>query len=270
MEKPIRIPGTLDESGIGYKDVGGKKWHPDTDTSREIYQVDQGIRTRLTRVVTYEGPASITRTLIWDVPAGKRLFVEVERSRHLTLRLNGNQVTAWTEGSVSTPWVFEVTERMTGRDTLEMIADNSYPGWPHDAIVFSSAATDETQTNWNGLMGYVRLRVEEDLSLSEIAEEFGVSRQAVHDALRKAEKALLELEEKISRLQAELSAEQQTALNAEKWVALIKQYANPTELTAELLNTLIEKIVIHEAIKSADGMRDQEIEIYYRFIGKID
>lgn len=25
MEKPIRIPGTLDESGIGYKDVGGKK-----------------------------------------------------------------------------------------------------------------------------------------------------------------------------------------------------------------------------------------------------
>jgi len=43
----------------------------------------------------------------------------------------------------------------------------------------------------------LRLRVEEDLSLSEIAEEFGVSRQAVHDALRKAEKALLELEEKL-------------------------------------------------------------------------
>lgn len=166
MEKPIRIPGTLDESGIGYKDVGGKKMAPDTDTSREIYQVDQGIRTRLTRVVTYEGPASITRTLTWDVPAGKRLFVEVERSRHLTLRLNGSQVTAWTEGSVSTPWVFEVTGRMTGRDTLEMIADNSYPGWPHDAIVFSSAATDETQTNWNGLMGYVRLRVEEETYLS--------------------------------------------------------------------------------------------------------
>ena len=80
----------------------------------------------------------------------------------------------------------------------------------------------------------------------------------------------LELEEKISRLQAELSEEQQTALDAEKWVALIKQYANPTELTAELLNTLIEKIIIHEANKSADGMRDQEIEIYYRFIGKID
>ena len=31
---------------------------------------------------------------------------------------------------------------------------------PHDDIVYSSAATDETQTNWNGLLGYVRLRTE--------------------------------------------------------------------------------------------------------------
>ncbi len=79
-----------------------------------------------------------------------------------------------------------------------------------------------------------------------------------------------ELVEKIERLTSELSAEKETNDNAEKWIALIKQYANPDELTAELLNTLIEKIVIHEATKGEDGMRDQEIEIYYRFIGKID
>ena len=76
QEKPITIPGTLDESGIGYRDVGGKKWHPDTDTSRAIYQTDEGIRTRLTRVVTHEGPAAITRRLDWEVPADKRLFLE--------------------------------------------------------------------------------------------------------------------------------------------------------------------------------------------------
>ena len=49
----------------------------------------------------------------------------------------------------------------------------------------------------------------------------------------------------------------------------IKQYATPTELTAELLNTLIEKIVIHEAT-TVDGMREQDIDICYRFIGKIE
>ena len=43
----------------------------------------------------------------------------------------------------------------------------------------------------------MRLRVEEDLSLSVIAESFGVSRQAVHDALRKAEKTLTDMEGKL-------------------------------------------------------------------------
>ncbi len=80
----------------------------------------------------------------------------------------------------------------------------------------------------------------------------------------------IELDEKIEKLKADLEKEQQTEDNAEKWIALIKQYADPTELTAELLNALIEKIVIHEATKGEDGMRDQEIEIYYRFIGKIE
>lgn len=47
----------------------------------------------------------------------------------------------------------------------------------------------------------LRLRLEEDLSLSEIAESCGVSRQAVHDALRKGEKVLTEMEEKLHLVQ---------------------------------------------------------------------
>jgi predicted DNA-binding protein YlxM (UPF0122 family) len=38
---------------------------------------------------------------------------------------------------------------------------------------------------------------EENLSLGEIADEFGISRQGVHDALHKAQKALEEYEEKL-------------------------------------------------------------------------
>ena len=37
---------------------------------------------------------------------------------------------------------------------------------------------------------------EENLSLAEIAEEFGISRVAVHDSLKSAEKSLAEYEEK--------------------------------------------------------------------------
>ena len=78
-----------------------------------------------------------------------------------------------------------------------------------------------------------------------------------------------ELTEKIERLSAELESEKQTPVDAETWISLLNQYANPTELTAELLNTLIEKIVIHEAT-TVDGMREQNIDIYYRLIGKIE
>jgi uncharacterized protein len=43
----------------------------------------------------------------------------------------------------------------------------------------------------------MRLYHEENLSLSEIAEEFGISRQGVHDTLKNAEHALLEYEDKL-------------------------------------------------------------------------
>ena len=75
---------------------------------------------------------------------------------------------------------------------------------------------------------------------------------------------------KIEQLQSAIATESQNAADAEKWIALMKECVNPTELTAELLNTLIEKIVVHEAVKGEDGSREQEVEIFYRFIGKID
>ena len=44
---------------------------------------------------------------------------------------------------------------------------------------------------------YLELYYHEDLSLSEIADEVGVSRNAVHDNIRRTEKLLLWYEEKL-------------------------------------------------------------------------
>ena len=79
-----------------------------------------------------------------------------------------------------------------------------------------------------------------------------------------------ELEEKIDTLASELDTVKQTESDARNWIDLIRQYANPTELTVPLLNALIEKILIHQSVKGEDGEQEQEIEIFYRFIGKID
>ena len=60
----------------------------------------------------------------------------------------------------------------------------------------------------------LKLNCEEDFSLAEIAEQKGISRQGVRDALQRGEKILLEMEEKLAArdrrlkvLIAELSAE---------------------------------------------------------------
>ena len=79
-----------------------------------------------------------------------------------------------------------------------------------------------------------------------------------------------ELDKKIQTLQIELMKKQKSTEDAVKWIELIKKIGYPKELTAELLNTLIEKILIHETEKSVTGIHDQEIEIVYRFVGKIE
>ena len=163
----MQVPGTLDESGIGVPDRGANQWHPDAQDNAALTGTVV-IATRLTRVGTWEGPAEITRELHWTVPEGRRVFLEVERARCLRLLVNGREVPHAVPPTISTPHVFEVTSLMTGCDTLTIISDNSYPGLPHDAIVYSSAATDETQTNWNGLLGYVRLRVERAAFISDV------------------------------------------------------------------------------------------------------
>ena len=86
----------------------------------------------------------------------------------------------------------------------------------------------------------------------------------------KYQKEQIELEQQITNLREELSKMEQDMIGAEKWIELIKEYSVPKELTAPLLNAMIEKILIHEATTNADNERIQEIEIYYRFIGKVD
>ena len=84
------------------------------------------------------------------------------------------------------------------------------------------------------------------------------------------QKEQAELESQISELSGKIEAEKENASNARKWVELMKQYTDLQELTAPLLNTLISRIVVHHPQKAENGTMEQEIEIFYRFVGKID
>ena len=79
-----------------------------------------------------------------------------------------------------------------------------------------------------------------------------------------------ELDTKIAGLKAKIEQTVQTEKNAKIWVDLIGKYGDVTELTAPMLNDLIEKICVHEATEDENGNRVQDIDIYYRFLGKVD
>ena len=107
-------------------------------------------------------------------------------------------------------------------------------------------------------------RVYED-RLSEVITE-----QTFLMLLQKYQKQQGELTARIDTLTSQLAEVKNRADDIEKWIETVKQYSRPTELTSELLNSLIEKIIIHEAVKGTDGNKEQGIEIVYRFVGKLD
>jgi len=76
-----------------------------------------------------------------------------------------------------------------------------------------------------------------------------------------------ELVEKLSRLPQEELEEEPSSSGAEQLVGLVEKMSYPTELTAELVNLLIEKIAIHEPIgEKYQKNKPQEIEIFWRFV----
>ena len=156
----IRLPGTLDEGGFGLPDDPSKQWQAEEVKKLGFWQEGDPIVTRLTRRYSFEGQAKFSRKVSWGCSADCRVFLECERARQLRLIVNGQEVSPAEPVCLSAPSVFEVTGLVTGRDEFTLLSDNSYPSWPRDAIVYASAASDETQTNWNGITGYIRLRIE--------------------------------------------------------------------------------------------------------------
>lgn len=75
-------------------------------------------------------------------------------------------------------------------------------------------------------------------------------------------------EQRVKELEALMAAKKQDSGKAEQFVKEVSQYANIKELTGEVLNRLIEKIVVYEPTE-VKGVLRQKIEIHYRFVGAI-
>ncbi|NBH13051.1 DUF4368 domain-containing protein [Lachnospiraceae bacterium] len=78
-----------------------------------------------------------------------------------------------------------------------------------------------------------------------------------------------QLKQEIETLTAEVSETDTEITNVSKLIAATKKYTRIDELTPEILNTFVDKIVVHECEKK-DGKRTQDIDIYYSYVGIVD
>ena len=79
----------------------------------------------------------------------------------------------------------------------------------------------------------------------------------------------LDLKKKISALRAEIDAEERHKHSAASFLRTVKRYTDIQELTPNILNELVEKIVVHHAQGLGKG-RTQQLDIHYNFIGVLD
>lgn len=103
----------------------------------------------------------------------------------------------------------------------------------------------------------------EDNLLGKISDERFVKLSQSYEEEQK------QLQTSISDLIEKLTKQQEDSLNISKFMVRISKYTKLPELTVEIVNELIDKIVIHKPTGTKRN-RIIQIDIYYNFIGKLN
>ena len=152
-EGQTELPGTTDTRGIGPVNSEASEFH-------------------LTRAYKYRGAVWFEREI--DIPptwAGQAVTLEMERVQWES-RVWVDGKPAGMQDSLSTPHFYDLTGLLTpGRHRLTVRIDNRMKYVIYHSLgtwQFTHAITDETQGNWNGVIGRFELRATPLLSLDQI------------------------------------------------------------------------------------------------------
>ncbi|MGI6242405.1 MAG: sugar-binding domain-containing protein [Prevotella sp.] len=137
LEGMVRLPGTLDENGKG------------------IPNKDRQLTTHLGRQYTYTGKASYSREI--SIPKSwnrKSIYLHLERTKTAKVWIDGRYIGSCNH--ISTPQTYALGKLKPGKHKLTIIVDNS-SGVPTQLYKSSHAYSEDTQTNWNGIIGQIFL-----------------------------------------------------------------------------------------------------------------
>lgn len=128
-----------------------------TDTNRKGDPIEwKGETTHLSRPYSYKGRAWYRRTVTipekWE---DKNIYLTLERTKPSEVYVDG--VLVGSANNISTPQRFDLTAALTpGTHELAIMVDNG-SGVPWQVYDSSHAYTENTQTNWNGIIGDISL-----------------------------------------------------------------------------------------------------------------
>ncbi len=148
-----------------------------TDTNRKgNAATKKDETTHLTRKYSYVGRAWYQVPVqIPDTWANKQIVLFLERTKPTTVYVDGKQVGS--NDDISTPQEYDLSKMLKpGLHSITIMVDNSEKTVPPQIISNSHAYTEDTQTNWNGIIGQIYLERREkthidDLVVSTNSEE---------------------------------------------------------------------------------------------------
>ena len=140
MTETVQLPGTTDTNKKG------------------DYTAKSEETTHLTRPWSYKGRAWYRRTV--NIPAawkGKTVSLMLERTKPSEVYVDGKFIGS--SNDISTPQIFDLSKVLTpGSHQLAIMVDNG-SGVPEQIYANSHAYTEDTQTNWNGIIGRIELSI---------------------------------------------------------------------------------------------------------------
>lgn len=87
--------------------------------------------------------------------------------------------------------------------------------------------------------------------------------------MRQYDEEQVQLEDQAAELERKISKRSEEKINAERFTSLLRKYQNIEELTDDMLDELIEKVVVHSANGHRGICRIQRVDVFFNFVGDL-
>lgn len=226
---------------------------------------------------------SVLSSLVYCADCGKRMYCEQvsaqtkNRQRHEVTRFRcaSHAISRhWEHSICSANQIAETVLLPLVQDMIRSVSQFIISNEVAFRQAVEGVATQEQKAQMDALhkqlAGQERRCNEIERLLAKLYEDYALQR--IPEARFETLTATYETEQSQLALQQTAAREQLVALQAstqkvDRFLHLAKRYRDCKELTDEMIQAFVERIMVHPATKDAHGKRQREIEIYLKFIG---